>query len=122
MPGMLGVIGPSSYRASVVEGCKVGGVQDDDWHPKAWGLEAWSGIEPWTSADMVPDLRDPATLGCLIALVREAWYVAYTRNVNGPGPRAWECACNDGDGWVSFWGSTEAAVLVSALEASGDNR
>ena len=27
----------------------------------------------WNSACDVPDLRDPATLGCVLALVKEAW-------------------------------------------------
>lgn len=31
-----------------------------------------AGITAWRS-DSVPDLADPATLGCLLALVREAW-------------------------------------------------
>lgn len=32
----------------------------------------WSG--PWGAAvDGWPDFRDPATLGCLVGLVREAW-------------------------------------------------
>ena len=40
----------------------------------------------------VPDFRDPATLGCLLALVREAWGLGL--------------------------GLTEAAALVAALEAA----
>ena len=63
----------------------------------------------------VPDLSDPATLGCLLALVREAW--------EDP------CICtavdNTGAGWwVDGWQSshdlhpTEAAALVAALEAA----
>ncbi len=69
------------------------------------------------------DLSDPATLGCLLALVREAW--------------GWDAAftCHDESGWCVNSGAacavdlqdeagdaeryaTEAAALVSALEAA----
>ena len=71
-----------------------------------------------------PDLTDPATLGCLLALVREAW----------GDPTA--CAAPDGLGHVAFqiWGvwtsqstplpecvgkgDTEAEALVASLEAA----
>ena len=62
-----------------------------------------------------PDLSDPATLGCLLALVREAWKE----------PRAW---C-EWDRTIARWGvysgsgvnarsicATEAEALVHALE------
>ena len=36
-----------------------------------WGFSTVAG---WSEASTIlPDLRDPATLGCLLALVREAW-------------------------------------------------
>ena len=71
----------------------------------------------------VPDLSDPATLGCLLALVREAW--------GDPGVSVWHdrragvwswmadgCSHgvwrpSDADGY-----DTEAAALVAALEAA----
>ena len=66
-----------------------------------------------------PDLTDPATLGCLLALVREAWrgfavpaHVQAQPNVRG------------GIFWVCFAGDraiqrpTEAEALVAALEAA----
>ena len=84
-----------------------------------------------------PDLSDPATLGCLLALVREAWrcptvYVRQgtTRRVSD-GVIAWE-VCNlwldaeacralgvDRQGSVGSWGhGSEAEALVAALESA----
>ena len=68
----------------------------------------------------LPDLTDPATLGCLLALVREAWGDPEAHLALG------------GGGWVlmsgesrvadvvypSPAGRTEAAALVAALEAA----
>lgn len=91
----------------------------------------------WRSDDITPDLTDPATLGCLLALVREAWrcptvYVRQgtTRRVSD-GVLAWEVcdlwldaeACRalgvDRQGSVGSWGhGTEAEALVAALEAA----
>ena len=66
-------------------------------------------------ADALPDLDDPATLGCLLALVREAW----------GDPTL--CSTRWDDGWRidarraldSIRGATEAEALVAALEAAG---
>jgi hypothetical protein len=70
----------------------------------------------------LPDLTDPATLGCLLALVREAWGASdlhVGRRIAGWGvwtsesTRRWEtlplCVAK---------ADTEAAVLVAALEAA----
>ena len=65
-------------------------------------------------SDPLPDLSDPATVGCLLALVREAW--------GDPAAHA----APDGD-WHIYGdmpeteygiGDTEAAALVAALEAA----
>jgi hypothetical protein len=68
---------------------------------------------PW-NVDAWPDLTDPATLGCLLALVREAW-----------GDPSMHCAPDLESGWWTLWGikhderaPTEAAALVAALEAA----
>lgn len=71
----------------------------------------------------IPDLRDPATLGCLLRLVREAW---------GPTANTFPEGDDYGDGlWWSAdantapgvsqevgRGDTEAEALVAALEAA----
>lgn len=73
--------------------------------------------------ETVPDLSDPATLGCLLALVREAWDdpTAHTVSSYYSGELMWEC-----DGWSSALleaveckpYQTEAEALVAALEAA----
>lgn len=65
---------------------------------------------------MLPDLADPATLGCLLALVREAWGdpLAYTMACYG----RWTL-CSDRDEEIDPGdGPTEAEALVAALEAA----
>lgn len=64
MPGMLS---DGDYRCTVASEEGAGGVKDDDWYPKRWGLEP-GGTDPWAHDDMLPDVRDPATVGCMLAL------------------------------------------------------
>jgi hypothetical protein len=81
------------------------------------------GCKVWT-----PDLRDPATLGCLLALVREAWGdpELYTLVDNavivrfvGSAPRKWS-VISPRSLWKAAcgWFPTEAEALVAALEAA----
>ena len=75
---------------------------------------------PWgyrtaLDAESFPDLSEPATLGCLLALVREAWgkphaYVEYSNK--------WKVAFYCEVGTRAFSSTTEAAALVAALEAA----
>lgn len=65
----------------------------------------------------LPDLTDPATLGCLLALVREAWgrpQVTTQKMLSATGSEFWAV----GVSWRRFAGDTEAEALVAALEAA----
>ena len=70
----------------------------------------------WADATHIPDLSDPATLGCLLALVREAW-----------GEPTMSAHFYDAEEWWEVLGyrrapgkpaDTEAEALVAALEAA----
>jgi len=85
-------------------------------------LESIAGRVPdltrgWTHPPgMLPDLSDPATLGCLLALVREAWGDPEMHLVLG--------GAGSGESRVATVvlpipaGRTEAEALVAALEAA----
>jgi hypothetical protein len=64
-------------------------------------------------ADCIPDLTDPATMGCLLALVREGWkdddFASYRHDTN-----KWRVEI----GTRAFTSDSEAAALVAALEAA----
>jgi hypothetical protein len=98
MPGMLWVVSRvaplEDYAGRIVEGARRA--------PSGPGL---------------PDLRDPATLGCLLALVREAWGDSTLHVVCAGGSRelgVWHARW----GTSSRRGATEAEALVAALESA----
>jgi hypothetical protein len=117
-------------------------VADADCGEIAWIWSANDGCEWLPVEGHVPDLADPATLGCLLALVREAWgttahLVRHNTNVFTADGTDTEPACwwavavglasvpfyvefTDGDytGRRCFTGPTEAAALVAALLAA----
>ena len=115
MPGMLPLNGTGfSYRILRVR---------KDGTPVTAGMHA-----TWPLFDALPDLADPATLGCLLALVREAWgdphaYCAPRRAsiiggfLCGPGWYVWVAPefLKGGEYWPS---PTEVEALVAALEAA----
>lgn len=80
-----------------------------------WPYEEWK---------VLPDLSDPATLGCLLALVREAWGDHATSFANGyEEPQdVWVVHngrfSSDDYGHEIAKGSTEVEALVVALEAA----
>ena len=80
----------------------------------------WCGEVPW-HGDILPDLDDPATLGCLLSLVRLAWgsdriVPSYSSRM-GDEFAGWDC-CNLLDELRDELHATEAAALVAALEAA----
>ena len=90
-----------------------GGIRDGDWRVRPDNAVV--------TVDALPDLTDPATLGCLLALVRESW----------DDGRLGLCALRGLDGewrWVVVRqelmapscgsGPTEPHALVAALEAA----
>ena len=76
----------------------------------------------------LPDLADPATLGCLLHLVREAWPAApavtsrHGTYAEGIGHSfLWVCSYCTGERWLQSHGDTEAEALVKALEMKVQN-
>jgi len=68
------------------------------------------------------DLQDPATLGCLVALVREAWWARGRAMLWVPladGGR-WDVIVYNlqGDSLARFAGASEAEAWVNALEGA----
>jgi hypothetical protein len=77
------------------------------------------GWTPYPGA--LPDLTDPATLGCVLALVREAWddeCLCILPVDYGPGGVRWACRLTATGTFCTgqFW-PTEIGALVDALEA-----
>jgi hypothetical protein len=101
----------------------------------AWSRRPLDDYQPKYSGrptDALPDLTDPATLGCLLALVREAWGddTVYASNLKGYVGYDWVCIVDTSTltpgkvyphtrhGVTYFCGLTEAEALVAALEAA----
>jgi len=74
----------------------------------------------WTNSLGLPDLTDPATLGCVLAMVRKAWGDAGIGAVQSQslveGEPTWWLLATDTQ---LFDAATEAECLVHALAAAG---
>ena len=108
----------------------------DRWPDRPCAIREGGWIDtspPRPLGDALPDLQDPATLGCLLALVREALKAPTTHVLLSFG--AWYIERDAQDGsedseWLhvdGVWGcgsaaiikaNTEAEALVAALEAA----
>jgi hypothetical protein len=115
---------------------------DEDEDPPVWVRERVQWVEsprsfwpvrsgrPVRATVYLPDLTDPATLGCLLALVREAWPTnsagdcatdAITAEVAfADGAMVWTVICIHDGGAIEDLSEapTEAEALVAALEAA----
>jgi len=114
---------PGMYVLPHVDGCEC--CEDRNFPRRAARIPA-----VFTTDIDVPDLSDPATLGCLLHLVREAWPDEWHKHVvpvwNGLDGWAVGCIRADRnlillatpDGMFVGLGNSEAGALVSALEGA----
>jgi len=86
------------------------------WHDQVHSSIGGIQIDGESRWNHLPDLTDSATLGCLLALVREAWDMTtiYVEANFGPNDVHWQAFTPD----RAVCGNTEAEALVAALEAA----
>ena len=87
------------------------------------GFRVAESVVPMMFPVDTPDLTDPATLGCLLALVREAWgdpTIVTAATLESDDSRCWITDCWNPHSPVSalITCPTEAHALVAALEAA----
>ena len=71
-------------------------------------------------AHWLPDLEDPATIGCLLALVREVWGPRVTTSHRDRAVTSRPWAVDIAPDGIIPMGSTEAEALVAALHLAED--
>lgn len=81
---------------------------------KGYTYRITEGTGPVNSVRAYPDLTDPATLGCLLHLVRLAWNDVYIGTEGGP--EGWAVEIPNID--HRYEGDTEAEALIEALDAA----
>lgn len=120
MRGMTARYHDGSTRPSVF-------LSDDDFYDTEYACLGYPedydpGGECEAGAPLLPDLSDPATLGCLLALVREAWGEPslIAAMWDDPTWRVWDWCRNGLIGSPRRLGEGigEAGALVAALEAA----
>lgn len=119
MPGMLVRTSASAMR---IDGADVDGrpVRRED-EGEGGGNECYAG---WRSQEVLPDFTDPATRGCLLQLVREAWEdpgISVRGMLQVDGDYHWYIVGGRAHGDVFYrqgTHGTEPAALVAALEAA----
>lgn len=88
-----------------------------EWASPTWCENGMSWKNTRTGSKDLPDLTDPATLGCLLALVREAHAVPFLQvsvKISREHGYQFDCHPHHRGQWVD----SEAEALVVALEAA----
>jgi hypothetical protein len=93
---------------------------DDELYKESWTLVRESRVYdgPDDVTGIIPDLSDPATLGCLLALVREAWGDVEFHITYSPCNGWWVVYMGDLPNRTQWTGLSQAEALVAALEAA----
>ena len=89
-------------------------------------VRRWGGVG---AGPLLPDLTDPATRGCLLQLVREAWgnphmYLSPLErsSMTVEWRAVWMVPPGELGGYKAWDGPTETAALIAALEAAPERK
>lgn len=89
--------------------------EDNDYlHGCAEEGKSWMRLSK--KKERLPDVRDPATMGCLLALAREAWKTPVLQvSPSLPDGKVWSCYVNDDEDHL-YRMPTEVAAIIAALD------